>query len=312
MRNTGTTQRAIILLFMAFSMLSQTAHARSYWWHRSGSTTSTNRAPVISGTPVTTVAVGTAYSFQPTASDADRDSLGFTISNKPGWASFSTSTGRLSGTPTAAGVSSGIVIRVSDGKTTTSLAAFTITVTAAASGNRAPTISGSPAASLNAGSAYSFTPSASDPDGNKLTFSIANKPAWATFDSSNGRLSGTPTAANVGTFSGIVIGVSDGKLSASLAAFSIAVTQSSNGSAKVSWTPPTQNTDGTTLTTLSGYRIYYGTSSGALTQTIDVSNPGLSMYVVSNLAPGTWYFGVKALSKAGESAMSTVVNKKIT
>ena len=34
------------------------------------------------------------------------------------------------------------------------------------------------------------------------------------------------------------------------------------GSATLSWTPPTQNMDGTPLTNLAGYRVYWGTSLG--------------------------------------------------
>jgi hypothetical protein len=92
----------------------------------------TNRAPTISGTPATTATVGTTYSFQPTASDPDGDTLAWSISNPPSWATFNTATGRLSGTPTAAGTASNIVISVSDGKTQASLPAFSITVTAPA------------------------------------------------------------------------------------------------------------------------------------------------------------------------------------
>ena len=271
--------------------------------------TTTNTSPVISGTPGTTGAVGSAYSFQPTASDANGDSLGFSIANKPTWAGFSTTTGRLSGTPTTAATYSGIVISVSDGKTTTSLPAFTLTVSGAA--NRAPTISGSPVQTINVGGAYVFAPVATDADGDTLTFSIANKPAWATFSTATGRLSGTPAVANVGTYSGIAITVSDGKASTALTAFSIAVTQVATGSATLTWTAPTQNTDGTSIINLSGYRIYYGTSSSAMTQLVDISNASVSTYVLSNLSPATWYFAVKALANGVESDASNVASKVI-
>jgi hypothetical protein len=93
----------------------------------------TNTAPVIRGTPVGTVVAGSAYSFRPSASDADGDALKFSITNKPVWASFSTTTGQLSGTPANADARtySNIVIAVSDGKKSVSLPAFSITVTAA-------------------------------------------------------------------------------------------------------------------------------------------------------------------------------------
>lgn len=269
-----------------------------------------NRAPVISGTATTSVAVGATYSFQPTASDADGNTLGFSIANKPTWASFSTATGRLTGIPTTAAVHSGIVISVSDGRVTTAIPAFTLTVTGVA--NRAPTIGGSPATSIAVGSAYAFAPSSSDADGDALTFSIANKPAWATFSTSTGQLSGTPAAGDVGTASGVTISVSDGNTSTALAAFSITVTQVATGSATLSWMAPTQNTDGSALTNLSGYRIYYGTSATSLTQSVDLPNAGILTYVLGNLSPATWYFAVKAVAGGVESDLSNVASKTIT
>ena len=271
-----------------------------------------NAAPVISGSPATSIAAGGAYAFQPSASDANNDPLAFSISNKPVWATFSTTTGRLSGSPSAAQVGSyaNIAIRVSDGKATASLPAFAINVTGTT--NAAPVISGSPVQSINAGSAYAFRPTASDANGDVLAFSIANKPSWAAFSTTTGQLSGAPTAANVGTYSNIVITVSDGKASASLPAFSIAVTQASAGSATLSWTPPTQNTDGSTLTNLAGYRIHYGVSASTLTQSIQIANPGVTTYVIENLSPGTYYFAVRAYTSGGaESANSSIASKVV-
>ena len=76
---------------------------------------------------------------------------------------------------------------------------------------------------MTAGAAYSFQPVVSAPSGATLTFSITNTPAWATFDATTGALSGTPSAANVGSSAHIEIAVSDGSASASLAPFSITV-----------------------------------------------------------------------------------------
>jgi hypothetical protein len=92
----------------------------------------------------------------------------------------------------------------------------------------------------------------------------------------------------------------------------ITVAAAANGTATLSWTPPTTRTDGTALTNLASYRVYYGTSSSALTTRIDVANPGLSSYVVSNLAAGTWYFAVTALDSTGaESTQSNVATLTI-
>jgi hypothetical protein len=72
--------------------------------------------------------------------------LTFSITNRPAWAAFNTTTGRLQGTPKPAGTYSNIVIRVSDGRgASAQLPAFAITVGAAS--NAAPTISGTPATS---------------------------------------------------------------------------------------------------------------------------------------------------------------------
>lgn len=274
-----------------------------------------NKSPTITGTPPTTGKVGVAYSFTPTAKDPEGKALTFTIRNKPSWATFSSTTGKLSGTPTAAGTFSYVMIIASDGVSSASLPWFNIIVSASSGGttNTAPTITGTPATSGTVGAAYAFTPTAKDANGDALTFSISNKPSWATFSTSTGKLSGTPSAA--GTNSGITIGVSDGKSSAALAPFAIVVSTASSGgtgSATLSWTPPTRNTDGSTLTNLAGYRISYGTSASALSKTISLANPGLSSYVVDNLAAGTWYFSIKAYTSTGnESSASSPLSKSI-
>lgn len=85
------------------------------------------------------------------------------------------------------------------------------------------TITGAPANSVAVGATYSFVPTAYDEDGDTVVFSIVNKPAWATFNSGTGELSGTPTEASVGTTTGIVISFSDGPTTVSLPAFSINV-----------------------------------------------------------------------------------------
>jgi hypothetical protein len=237
--------------------------------------------------------------------------LTFSITNRPAWAAFSTTTGRLQGTPRPAGTYSNIVIRVSDGRgASAQLPAFAITVGAAS--NAAPTISGTPATSVMQGTQYAFQPTASDANGDALTFSIVNKPAWATFTASTGRLQGTPTAANVGTTSGIVISVSDGKTSKALPAFNITVQATATGSAILSWQPPTTNQDGSPLTNLAGYKVYWGTSQGTYPNAVTLNNPGLATYVVTNLVPGTYYFTVTAVSATGaESPRSNAVSKTI-
>ncbi|MES9972250.1 MAG: putative Ig domain-containing protein [Candidatus Thiodiazotropha sp.] len=181
-----------------------------------------NSAPVIYGSPSTSVAEGAGYRFTPQASDADGDSLTFSIVNAPSWASFNTSTGVLSGTPgfDTAGTTSNIQISVTDGSAVASLNAFSITVS---NTNRAPSIDGSPATNTDEGSAYSFTPSAYDPDGDDLRFSIENQPHWANFNPNTGNLSGTPDSDSAGSYPNIVISVSDGSDRVSLNGFTVTI-----------------------------------------------------------------------------------------
>lgn len=178
--------------------------------------------------------------------------------------------------------------------------------------NQKPTISGTPATSVTVGNSYSFTPRAADADGDTLTFTINGAPVWATFDAGTGRLSGNPGTADVGLTEGIVITVSDGTDYASLPAFSLAVVEGANGAATVSWIPPTQRVDGSALTNLAGFRIRYGSSQTNLDRTIYLNNPGLTSYMVEQLAKGTWYFTVTALDSAGlESAPSNLASKTV-
>ena len=185
-----------------------------------------------------------------------------------------------------------------------------------------PTISGTPQLVVTVGTPYSFRPSSTDPRGKLLTFSVQNKPSWAIFSIVTGELAGTPTSSDAGTDGNIVISASDGRQSAALPPFSIQVTApastvqvttptSTVGAATLSWSAPTQNVDGTALTDLAGYNIYYGTSA-TTTQKININTVGMQTYVISNLSSGTWYFSITAVNSAGiESSPSETVSKTI-
>ena len=93
-----------------------------------------NSAPTITGSAVTSVPAGQAYSFTPSAKDAEHDKISFTIANKPKWAQFNATTGALSGTPAEGDVGSykGIEIAATDGDNITALPQFDLTVMPAA------------------------------------------------------------------------------------------------------------------------------------------------------------------------------------
>ncbi len=165
--------------------------------------------------------------------------------------------------------------------------------------NGAPEIGGTPLTEVHAEERYGFTPTARDPDGDSLRFSIAGKPAWATFDTRTGTLAGTPTIDDVGEFTGILISASDGQETASLGPFSILVRPVRTGSVSLSWQPPTQREDGSALTNLAGYRLFYGRQPGEYANQVRIENPGITRYVVDNLAAGSWYFVMTAFDADG-------------
>jgi hypothetical protein len=166
-------------------------------------------------------------------------------------------------------------------------------------GNSAPSITGSPPSSILFDNMYAFQPGASDADGDLLSFQVANGPTWASFDTSSGRLSGQPSLANIGTYQNIVISVSDGISSDSLAAFTISVTQSADGNITLSWVAPSQNADGSALVDLAGYTIHYGKLSGSYDTEIRIDNPSVTTYVVDQLSPDTYYFATTAYNSQG-------------
>jgi hypothetical protein len=268
----------------------------------------------ISGSPPLTAHVGVAYSFTPTVSDPSKRKLSFEIINKPKWASYSVTTGRLSGTPSAAdvGTYSDVRIIVCDYGTNAYLKPFALTVSAAAAADK-PVISGTPPSHVTAGSAYRFQPSAKDPDGKALSFTVEHKPAWATFSIATGLLEGTPSSKQTGSYDDIVISASNGRYSSTLPAFNVTVaaatpTAPAPGTAKLSWRLPTDNTNGSKITDLAGVRIYYGTSKSDLSHSVEVTGLSETTYTVSGLTAGTWYFGAEAYTTAGtRSGMSSIV-----
>jgi hypothetical protein len=271
----------------------------------------------ISGSPASTVTVGSSYSFTPTTTDSNLGrKLSFAVANKPAWASFNSSTGHLSGTPSAANVGkyADVVIAVYDGVTSALLPNFGITVQASGTSTGSVKISGTPPTSVTAGGTYRFQPSATDSAGRTVSFSVANKPSWATFSIATGLLSGTPTTSQTGNYANISISASDGQSSSALAPFTITVgtAQAATGSAILEWSDPTQNTNGSALTNLAGIHIYYGTSESAMTHEITVASTGETSYTIGGLAAGTWYFGATAYTTTGmQSALSQIGRKTI-
>jgi hypothetical protein len=274
---------------------------------------STNsRAMSISGTPSDYVKVGSPYYFKPTLNGANPCGMCFRVSNLPSWASYSPRTGAITGTPNVAGAWRNVTIEAWDGVHFAVLPAFTITAgrAAAAAPSAAVRIWGAPSTSAEVGQFYTFTPTVTAPVNASLTYRIVNRPGWARFNASTGTLYGTPNST--GTNSGIAISVSDIKTSASLGAFAIRVNAAPPGMVQLSWSKPERNTDGSSLTNLAGYRIYYGNASTALNKQIELYSANTTSAMIENLSAGTWYFAIASRNTDNiVSASSTVISASV-
>jgi hypothetical protein len=110
----------------------------------------------------------------------------------------------------------------------------------------------------------------------------------------------------------LLSGCNDATGTSTATAQSVASSGGGNASATLSWEAPTTNTNGTALTDLAGYRIYYGSSATDLSKNVQLHGVGVQTYVFDNLQAGTWYFAVMAVTSAGvESALSNRVSATI-
>lgn len=80
------------------------------------------------------------------------------------------------------------------------------------------------------------------------------------------------------------------------------------GTAAITWTAPTQNTDGSALTAVSGYAVYHGIAATQLTDRVVVTG---TTYTFTNLPAGTHYFAVATINGAGVEGPASVVGNKV-
>ena len=178
--------------------------------------------------------------------------------------------------------------------------------TSSSTGTTAPppaetiTLQGSPPTTVEAEANYYFEPKRST-SSSMVTFKVTGLPTWAHFDSSTGALSGIPGLHDEGTTGHIVISASNDTASTSMAPFVIKVTApaASTGAVLLSWQAPTENVDGSPISNLAGYHIYYGTDAEDLTSTITVNSASTTSYVVKGLQEGAYYFSVVAFNSDG-------------
>lgn len=181
--------------------------------------------------------------------------------------------------------------------------------------NAPPTISAAAIENVEVGTSFDLQPVASDPDGDELRFSAANLPAWATLDSTSGRISGTPGTNDVGVYESITITVADAAHQVATPPFSITVLApavAATGVASLQWATPPSKVDGSPLDDLAGFRILYGRDGTDLDQSVVITDPTVTSYQFTTLASGVWYFAVVAVNACGlEGPPTTVASKSI-
>ncbi|GAB1046495.1 MAG: hypothetical protein SPiTSB_07600 [Shewanella algae] len=181
---------------------------------------------VVPGAPTSVNAVASdasaTVSFSAPASTGGAAISSYTVTSSPGGITASGAGSPLTVSGLSNGTDYSFIVSASNIAGTGPASSPSNTVTPEPD-NKAPSISGTPAGSVDQDSYYSFIPTATDPDQDPLTFSISNKPAWASFNTASGELSGTPLREHVGVSNNIIIRVSDGALSTDLAPFSVEV-----------------------------------------------------------------------------------------
>jgi RHS repeat-associated protein len=166
-----------------------------------------NEIPVITTTPPSgLVFVGTNYSYDVDATDADGDTLLYELTVAPAGMTIDSATGLVDWTPTTGqnGLHD-VTISVDDGFGGVVTQSYAIQVGSTA--NSPPTITSVPPFFAKATFEYQYQVTVDDPDGDYIAYTVETGPAGMTIDS-NGLLSWTPGA---GGLENVVIRASDGQ-----------------------------------------------------------------------------------------------------
>lgn len=96
--------------------------------------------------------------------------------------------------------------------------------------------------------------------------------------------------------------------------FSYIVDSSANSTSNLSWLPPTENTDNSTLTDIKEFKIYYGPTPDLLVYSVTVEDPNLTNYTIENLYYNTvYFFAITAINNQGiESDRSNIISKHVS
>jgi len=164
-----------------------------------------NQVPVLDLIGSQSVDEGQLLSFVISATDPDGDSLTYAADPLPTGATFSESSFTWTPGLDQSGTYT-VTFTVTDSNGASDSEEVTITVNNV---NQDPVLDPIGSQSVNEGEPLSFTVSGSDADGDTLTYSATNVPAWASFDAGSQTISGTPGFSDAGSVT-ITFTVTDG------------------------------------------------------------------------------------------------------
>jgi len=204
-----------------------------------GPPASTNHAPTITSTQVTTATVGQPYAYDVDATDPDTgDTLTFSLPTAPAGMTIDPASGLIEWTPTTAQIGNqAVTVRVTDSGGLSDEQPFTVTVSAA--DNQAPGFTSTPITTATVGQPYTYDVDATDPDGDPLTYALTTAPAGMTINPTTGAIQWTPATAQTGN-QAVAVRVEDGQGGFAVQNFTIAVSDgSTNAAPEITSTPPT-------------------------------------------------------------------------
>ncbi|NEI69225.1 autotransporter domain-containing protein [Rhizobium lusitanum] len=220
-----------------------------------------------------------ATSFTPVTGSGGTGTLSYAVSpSLPSGLSFSTATGTVSGTPTAASGATTYTVTVTDINGATASATFGLTVNSAVAATQAVA-----STSLTSGhAATAFTPVAGSGGTGALSYAVSpSLPAGLAFDTATGVVSGTPTSANAATT--YTVTVSDANGATAAATFSLTVNGAVTATQAVASASLTSGHAVTSFTPVTG-----SGGTGALSYSVSPSLPaGVAFSTSSGAVSGS-------------------------
>ena len=267
--------------------------------------TAVNDAPVANADAATT-AEDAAVNIAVTAndSDPDGDTLRLTSVAQGAHGTVTHTTTTITYTPAANyHGSDALTYTISDGNGGVATGSVALTVTPV---NDAPVAQNS-ALTTRADTLLTGMLSASDRDGDALTYKLLTSGSLGQATLNNARTGAftytpQPNASGVDT---LTFQVNDGDLNSNTATVTITITTVTpppEGQARLLWDPPTTNADGSPLTDLAGFNVYYWQASWLNPAVVDVGNR--TIYTLGGLEVGkTYHFAVTAYDSAGNESV---------